>query len=359
MKASKIHLSLKANQIKKVTSFDGFKPEELAALGFSADCDHDGVRMAMDAAPVPVTIPTVGAPVQFLQYWMPKAVEVLTSARSADQLLGRTILGSWEDEEIVAKTVEHTGQVRPYADDSDVPLASYNFAFERRQNVRFELGMQSGTLSDARAARMAISPDDERRAALARAFAVNQNLIAFLGFNGAFGNPTAPTYGLFNDPNLGGYIAETGAAPLAGTDFLTIVGRINLWITTLVSQTGSNFNPNTDGFVLGIAPTAYNALITTMNALGTMTVLDWFKKTYPNGRVVACNEMEKVNNNNDVAYLIVDMLGESPCVMQAVTAEMRLLGVEPKAKGTLEAYTSGTAGTIVLQPLGVVRVTNV
>jgi hypothetical protein len=38
---------------------------------------------------------------------------------------------------------------------------------------------------------------------------------------------------------------------------------------------------------------------------------------------------------------------------------MRLLGVEPKLKGTLEGYTSGTAGTIVTQGLGIVRATGV
>ena len=46
-------------------------------------------------------------------------------------------------------------------------------------------------------------------------------------------------------------------------------------------------------------------------------------------------------------------------VRQSVTAEMRLLGVEPKLKGTLEGYTSGTAGTIVTQGLGIVRATGV
>jgi hypothetical protein len=42
-----------------------------------------------------------------------------------------------------------------------------------------------------------------------------------------------------------------------------------------------------------------------------------------------------------------------------VTAEMRLIGVEPQLKGTLEGYTSSTAGTMFVQPLGCYRVTGV
>ena len=61
----------------------------------------------------------------------------------------------------------------------------------------------------------------------------------------------------------------------------------------------------------------------------------------------------------DCPMWLLKMENGKPVVRQAITAEMRLLGVEPKLKGTLEGYTNGTAGVIVTQGLGIVRATGV
>lgn len=364
MKLSKIHLSMTPAQVKSLTraAMDGMTGEDLARLGLTADLEHDGVAMVFDAAPLPITSPTIGNLVQFFQYWMPEAIEIITAKRNADALFGRDIMGSWEDDEVVVTTLERTGQPRPYSDVSDVPLVSYNPAFERRQNVRFELGMQSGKLADMRASRMRINPDSEKRAALAQAFAINQNEIAFKGYN-AYDSSSNPdgglTYGGFNDPNLLAYVTEADAKTFANCTFIEMVARINLWMTTLVTQTKQHANPFVDRMRMGIAPAAYNAMATCMNQLGTQSVLAWFRETYVNCTVAPVNEMTNANGGDDVCYIIMETLNGKPVVRQAVTAEMRLLGVEPKMKGTLEGYTSSTAGVIVTQGLGVVRATGV
>ena len=364
MKASQIHLHLSSAQVKAITSaaMDGMTHTDLALLGVTADVEHDGVKMAMDAAPAPITAATIGNLVQFFQYWMPEAIEIITAKRNADALFNRTIAGNWEDEEVVCRTMEKVGQVRPYSDVSDVPLVSYNPSFEKRTNVRFELGMQSGKLSDLRAAKMMINPDTEKRAAIAQAFAINQNLVAFNGFNAydSVNNASGiACYGGLNDPNLMPYVTEAEAKTFALCTFDEMVARINLWMTELVNQTKQNANPFVDGITMGIAPTAYNAMVTTMNSLGTLSVLEWFKKTYKNAEVLPVNELAGANGSDDVCYIIMHALNGKPVVRQMVTAEMRLLGVEPKLKGTLEGYTSGTAGTFVTQGLGIVRATGV
>ena len=363
MKLTKIHLHMAPSQVKALTSsaMDGMTGSDLGKLGLTADLDHDGVVMVFDAAPIPVTTPTIGNLVQFFQYWMPEAIEVITAKRNADALLGRDVMGAWEDEEVVVTTLERTGQVRPYSDVSDVPLVSYNPSFEKRQNVRFELGMQSGKLADIRAARMRINPDSEKRAALAQAFAINQNEIAFYGFNALTTTNTdgGLTYGAFNDPNLMPYVTESSAKVFASCSFDEMVARINLWMTELVNQTKQHANPFVDTLTVGIAPTAYNAMATVMNQLGTKSVLAWFTETYKNATILPINEFTGANGDDDVCYIIMQTLNGKPVVRQAVTAEMRLLGVEPKLKGTLEGYTSGTAGTIVTQGLGIVRATGV
>ena len=364
MKASVIHLHLTPDKVKTLTAsaMDGMSASDLALLGVTADCEHDGVKMAMDAAPAPITAATIGNLVQFFQYWMPEAIEIITAKRNADALFGRDVMGAWEDEEIVCRTLERVGQVRPYSDVSDVPLVSYNPAFEKRTNVRFELGMQSGKLSDLRAARMLINPDTEKRAAIAQAFAINQNLVAFNGFNSYDASTNTDgiaCYGGLNDPNLMPYITESSAKTFANCTFDEMVARINLWMTELVIQTKQNANPFADAMTMGIAPTAYNAMVTTMNSLGTMSVMAWFKETYKNCDVIPVIELAGANGADDVAYIIEHNLNGKPVVRQAITAEMRLLGVEPKLKGTLEGYTSGTAGVFVTQGLGIVRATGV
>lgn len=371
MKTTKIHLHLSREQVKPL-ALDEYKDvthEDLAKLGVTADFNHAGVKMAMDAAPdLVMGSANIGNLVQFFQYWFPTAIKVITAKRNADSVFGRDIVGSWELDEVVQKYLEATGQVSLYGDYTDVPLVSYNPTFEKRQNVRFELGMQSGLLQDAKAARMQISPDEEKRTAIATAFAVNQNEVAFLGYN----TTDIPCYGGLNDPNLCGFNASTGVTTPNAYDitedstfsnasrtFLTIVASINTWMTTLQAKSGYNFDPYNDKLQLSIAPTAYNAMVTTMNQLGTKSVMSWFMETYKGATVKPINEFKAANGAADVAYIIADTLGGQPVVRQLVTAEMRLIGVEPKLKGTLEGYTSSTAGTMFVQPLGCLRVTGV
>ena len=88
MKLTKIHLHMAPSQVKALTSaaMDGMTGSDLGKLGLTADLDHDGVAMVFDAAPIPVTTPTIGNLVQFFQYWMPEAIEVITAKRNADAL---------------------------------------------------------------------------------------------------------------------------------------------------------------------------------------------------------------------------------------------------------------------------------
>lgn len=365
MKETTIHLSRGVEAIKGMNAMamDGMKTEDLALLGVSGVFDEN-IAKAMDAMPGMVTTPNIGNYVQFFQWWMPEAIDIILQKRNADTLLGRDVVGTWEDDEVVFAISEKTGQVRPYSDVSDPPLVSYNIVPEKRQNVRFEMATRSTRLEDLRASRMRINPDKERRAALALAFAINQNAIAFSGYNPRSTTNTSGslTYGLFNDPNLLAYLTSTDTSnddPFASSTFDQQVARINLWMTTLVTQTKQNANPFMDKMKVGIAPTAYNAMATTMNALGTKSVLQWFTETYKGAEIFPVMEFEGANGGDNVAYIILQSLGGKKCAMQAVTAEMRLLGIEPRAKGVTEVYTSGTAGTIVTQPLGIVRVSGI
>lgn len=328
----------------------------LARLGVTMDAADPIVREVMDALPT-LTPGSAATPVQFLQHWMPKAITIVTQARTADKLLGRSVYGRWEDDSIVLPVIEHTGRPRPYGDSADVPLAGFNTTYEERTVVRFEEGLMTGPLEDARAAasKVRTSPHAAKRDAVAASFALETNAIAFYGWN----DGAAHTYGILNDPNVEGYISvESNGATSPSTawkdkTFDQIVRDINTAIAALRVQTGSNFNPYDDAFRIGIASASVDFL-NAMNEHG-LSVSEWIDKKFKKARIVPVPEFDGANGGENVMYVIADEINGNKAVEQVVPAALRLLGVERRAKGLFEAYTNATAGAFVQQPLGIVR----
>lgn len=369
MKTSKVHISMGAGQVRAFT-FDEFPKatvKDLGTLGITMDETDLGVRAAMDALPNMITQGSVATPLQFLQWWMPGMIEVITRARRADAMVGRSIVGSWEDQEIVMTVKENIGQPQPYGDLTDVPLVSYNTNFVKRTNVRFELGIKTGKLEDARAARMKINPYNEKRTSLAGAVAIGLNEVAFYGYDSydASTNPTGGnTYGILNAPELpdAGTLAQnSGGASTAFKDktYAEICADFTTIMSALRVQTGDNFNPEIDGVLIAIGMSAYQYL-DTQNSLGTQSVREFVQKQYKGVRFLSVPELDNMGGSGvHGMYVIADSLNGRKCGDQCVTSALRLLGVEPKIKGTLEGYTYSTAGFVAYQPLGILRYTGV
>ena len=320
----------------------------LGKLGITMDEADPYVKYIMDGME---TI-TEGSPIaasQFLQHWMPTAIEVITQARMADDLFGRTVCGAWEDECIVQPIVEYTGRPGVYGDSTNTPYASFNQTLEDRTIVRFEEALMAGKLEDARtaASNLKKSAHDLKRKAVAKAFAICQNELAFYGFN----DGTNKTYGILNDPNLLPY--ETATVSWATATYSQLVRELNTMVSTLRTQTGSNIDPQTVKMTLAVASSRIDFLGTT-NEHGA-TVEEWLLKKYKGLRVKSVPEFDKAHGGTNVCYLYLNQLDGGPVIEQLVVSTMRLLGVEPKAKGLREVYTNALAGVLVAQPLGVVR----
>lgn len=353
---SPIKTSLDYDQVRGLAmdSFEGGTEEFLGSLGISMDSADEAIKFVMDAMPCE-TQGSIVTPWQFLQHWMPKAITVVTQACKIDDLVGRTIAGEWHDESIVQEIVEYTGHTRPYGDKTNTPLAGFNRVYEDRTIVRFEEGLMTGKLEEARneAAGSRLSSYDARRAALASAFKLDQNAVGFFGYN--LGRNK--TYGILNDPNLPNFgTVATGAAGDTAWETKTyheIMKDINTAVAEMRTQTGTNFDPDKDSFVLGIASNTVDFLATE-NDHGK-SVRQWFKETFPKSRIVAVPEFNGAVGGEDCFYIILDKLNGNKCVDQFVPAEFRLMGVEQKAKGLFELYTNATAGVMVMQPIGVVR----
>lgn len=319
----------------------------------------DGLKSfwGMDAGVAGVTTPSVTAPIQFLQHWLPNVVEVVTAAKEIDAIAGRTIAGNWYDEEIVMQVLERTGQAVPYGDHTDIPLSSWNLNYETRDIVRFEEGVQVGILEELRAGAMNISSQTRKREAAAESLAIELNNIGFFGYN----EGDNKTYGLLNDPNLPAYVTVATGAGLGTTwaskTYAEIVADIRTAFAALRVKSGNLFKPERDASVLAL-PVACMEYLNVENQFGK-SVYEFIKQNYPNVRIESAVQLDEANGGANVFYLFAESINGNPVLNQYVQDIFRLIGTEKKAKVFVEDYSNATAGILVSQPIGVVRYTGI
>ena len=362
-------LAMDAADIKALA----LRPESVDKLGisvsesFTRSFNKNAISVALDAGITqPVTTPSNGTPVQFLQEFLPGVVNVMTVVRKADMVAPVVTAGEWHLEEVVLKTMEHTASPQLYSDHGGVPLVSFNETYERRQVVRFELGVQHAQLADLRAAATGTSPQNEKRVALAEGFEILRNDIAFNGFNVG----TGKTYGYLNDPSLPAYVTvATGAGgdtTWASKDAVEIINDLSTAIAALEVQAGGNIDPTMNTISLEI-PLAFNSYLTRSDSSFTngKTPMEWLKENYPMINVVTVPQLTGTNAGENVFYLkavSVDNSGTDggEAMIQVVPAKMRAMGsVQNEKGGTTEGYTAAYAGVFTKRPYAIVRYTDI
>lgn len=353
-----VKFSIPAAQVKAYAMDSNTTETTIDALGihFTANAMDEFRAYATDAAPALQTAPSSMTPIQFLQYWIPEMVKIVTASRDADEILGRDFAGSWEDEEIVQPVIEYTGKPRVYGDKTTFNLASFNINYETRTIVRFEQDVEVGKLEDARGAKARVDVQGTKRDAAATALAINANDIAFNGYNA--GNNK--TYGLLNDPSMPSYTAfaqgSASSTTWASKTFNEIVADIKAMMSALRVRSGNNFKPERDASTLAL-PVAVVDHLQTVNPLGGTSVLDWLHKTYPACRVTSAVQLDGANSGANVAYLFADTIDGKKVIAQYMQDALRLVGVEQHAKNFLEVYSNATAGVMLRIPVGLVRYT--
>lgn len=361
---TEIRSHIPANKVKSYSMDENTTLNTLDKLGIGVDnltlkcLMKDVKQVAMDSDIPLSTLPNLSSPVQFLQFWISNIVRVITSARKIDEIAGRTMAGTWKDEEIVQTFLELTGSAKIYGDHTNIPLASWNETFETRSIVRLELGCETGILEEERAGAMRINSASEKKTAIAEALAIAMNKIGFYGYNGGANK----TYGLFNDPNLPSYITVALGASndteWSTKTFLEITDDIKTAIQSVVSKCGGRFDVYKDSFQLDL-PLSVQQYLNTMNTLGTQSVKEWLSSNYPNCRLVFAPELDGANGGSNVMYIIVDKLVETRTLDQYIQDNFRLLGVEKRAKGMIEDYSCATSGIFFKNAIGVSRYTGI
>lgn len=337
----------------------------LTSLGIDfTDRDVQAMAAAMDANVLQPTINagTIAAPVQFLQNWLPGLVRTVTAVRVIDELIGLTVGGEWSDEEVVQQVLEPTGSAVPYTDSGNVPLSSWNIAYERRTVVRFEQGLEVARLEEARAARIPnIDTAAQKRASAALSLEILRNRIGFYGYLSGDGR----TFGFLNDPQLPAYVsvATNGTTTQwSGKTFLQITADIRVAAALLQTQSRGNIDPIRMATTLALPMNRIQYLSVTSDF--GISVADWLAKTYPKMRPVAAPELDGANGGANVFYLYADSVADESTdggqtFNQIVPAKIRSLGVQQNVKSYVEDYTNATAGVMLKRPWAVVRYTGI
>jgi hypothetical protein len=344
-------------------------PEQLDRMGiiitpkFQQDQFKPG--FALDAATQPVNTQAVGTPAQFLQEFLPGVVNVLTKVRKADYIAPVSTAGDWHLEEVVLKVMEHTGSPQLYSDHGAVPFADFHENYVKRQIVRFELGVQMAPLADARSSATGTNPDAQKRGALANAFEILRNNIAFYGFD--IGN--GETYGLLNDPLLPSYVtAANGVSGDSEWTEKTVAERISDLVSAasgLRVQSGGNIDPEKDPIKLTLPLSIADLINEVDDSTGSAkTTKQWIGENYANWTIENAPEFDGANAGANVFYLSAEKVedgsdDDGQVMTQIVPAKMVALGTEQRAKAPFEAYSSAYAGVMTKRAFGVYRVSGV
>ena len=311
-----------------------------------------------DEAPALQTVPSVGTPVQFLQWWSPKVIKTVYAKRAADEILGVTNAGSWEDAEVVVPEVETTGQAALYGDYVNGENSNFNVNFNKRAVVRFLSTVSVGTLEEMQISRMRMSAKERKMVATANALEIQRNQVAVNGF--LVGNQA--NYGILNDPRLPAYgtlpANDKGKTDWASKTYGEIVNDIRTMLKELEVKMAGLFSSRDDAFTMVLPMAASQAMtaVPQYNSYGfDGSVEAWFKKAYPRARIIYAPQFDKALGGQNVVLIFVDEVDGEKNADQFVQQKMFLVGFERRGTSIIETYSNATAGAFFGYGVGAVR----
>lgn len=151
-------------------------------------------QIAMDTALT--TAPNITLPIEFLSYWDPSAIKVLTAKRAATEIFDEVKKGSFASQRINFRQVEDTGGTKPYSDFSHSGMSSVNYNFPGRDVYRFQTHLVVGDLETEMSGEAKINLLSDKQRACTNAIAIDANKFYLLGVAGY------EIYGILNSPDL-------------------------------------------------------------------------------------------------------------------------------------------------------------
>lgn len=307
------------------------------------------------------TVPSIPTDIGFLRNFLPGLVYVITQPRDADLLLGITTVGNWEDETVIQGMIEPTGDVNLYGDYSDVPLSSWNPAYEERDIVRFESGLETGHLEELRTNKAGYNSVNEKRAAVSLTLELKRDEIAFYGYN----NGANRTYGMLNEPSLPAYLTLPSGGGWDTKTFAEIQGDIIYILNALQEQSKGIIKVMGEGaseITLALPNNRINFLSATDSG---KSLRQWLAETYPNVRTTSTSRFDSANGGANVMYAYAEEVNDGASTDnrrtfdQLVVNKLYSLGNENRLKTYVEAYSNALSGVLAKRPYAIARASGV
>ncbi len=306
----------------------------------------------MDGGIAGLTASNVFMPAGILTKISTDLVRIITRKRTADEIIGnRKKLGSWAQDDVLTRNIEHLGETQPYTDKDNAPVTSLNLDMIYAGHYRFSVKAQPGALESQQMALANISNEAEMYAAALETLAIEFNNIAFFGTSKQAG--MYPVYGILNNPALDAY--KTASSTVATTTFETMFKDVRDLIQEVISK-AKGWASAESQIVIGIANNrAMNFSV--VNQFG-QTVEEVLKKTFKNLKIVNSPELDKAYNGQDVMICRFENTEAANVSETAVLGFSEIALASPVVQYetfTSQKFSSGSFGTIIYKPYMISR----
>jgi hypothetical protein len=337
------------------------------ARSFAMDAPNSPIA-PMGAIPGPLgSDPNAALPWMLTSAIDPEIIRFLFSPLDFPEILGERKAGDWTEQTRFFPAVEATGEVSSYDDFVNNGRAGANFNYPQLQSYLFQTILNYGELQIARAGLAKINWVSELGMAAADLLNRFQNL------SYAFGVAGLQNYGIINSPFIsaaltpatkawGGTSWFNNGAPAATAN--EVYNDIVAMVTQLVAQTNGAINIKTP-MTLAMSPNSEIAL-TFCNAFGVFVEV-LLKKGYPNLKVKTAPQYGQQTTVNPQGYsaagnalqLIPDKIQAQTVAYCAYNEKLRTHKIIPDLSSWKQKETSGTWGTVLRMPVGIVTMIGV
>ena len=315
------------------------------------------MRMAMDADPQ-FNIPSSGVPQVFTTIWTNKAVKQLFKATTASELTSPWQQGAPGVQEIQIPVEAFAGDIEPYSDFTMGGNNSANFNWVGRPVGYFQTSLTYGDMQQAQFGLAKIDYAAKKREAQAVNVSQWQNDLNFNGYTGVPGGQSPRIFGILNEPNLNAAFTlpadgvipgtATNTTSWIGKDFVQITRDIRLFFEGVITGSQGLVSYDTPA-ILGVPPSAYIAL-STPNAIGSMSVAEFIKTTYPALKVVQIPNFETELAGQTVGMLIMDHPTEGKPYSELFVTKWMGHRPVPMSTSVSEKVSFGMGGVVLKYP---------
>lgn len=318
--------------------------------------------IAMDAQPTLSTDPSSAIPAILTTTIDPEIIRIVFSPLEFAKILGERRAGDWLEEMRMFPVVESTGEVSSYGDFNNNGRAGVNMNWPQFQSYLFQIFQIYGERELARVGLARINYVSELGISAADLLNRFQNLTY------AFGVQGLQNYGILNNPYLsaaltpgikaaGGTAWFNGNQPAATAN--EVYADVQALVEKLILQTGGALNLNSP-MKLCMSPSSQVAM-TFANSFGVY-VKNLLKEGFPNMTIEVAPQYGQQTSTNPQGFssagnflqLIAEKVQGQTVAYAAFNEKLRAHKIIAEPSAWKQKMTSGTWGTILRMPVGVV-----